>query len=340
MQGNNAAIFPRTKISIIIKIRINERRLFRRKPDGFRNKRLMTKRHERLRLFNIATVIILIAMMAVGFALASTWTAYGDGGFEIVETYPRDGATNAAVENLGVKFTFSKDIDAEANREANAKCFTLIGPDGNVLPTKVYYNPKDATQLLVLYDTTETGPLTAGKSEHYQLKVAGTLVNNEGAVLGEDVNIEFDTINQSFNTSVYMVIMLLMMGGMVFFTTRQASKKAAENAQGGSGKVTREEAFNPYKEAKRTGKSVAEVMAIHEKEVAKAEAKASKKNVREYDEDFEEEEYDNGNYKVKGPRPISAGGSSYITGRKALAEAKKAEEERLARRRANAKKKR
>ena len=285
----------------------------------------------------LAICIILVAM--VGGMILNAGAVFGDGGFEMVESYPEDGAKNAAVENLGVKITFSKPIDSKANHEANAKCFTLTGPDGKTLPTKVYYNPKDSTQLLVLYDTTETGPLTAKNSEHYKVKISGNFVDNEGTSLGKDVNIEFDTINQSFNTKVYMVIMLLMMAGMAFFTTRQAQKKMNESAaQGGRGQ--KDEAFNPYKEAKRTGKSVAEVMAIHEKEVAKAEAKA-KKNARIYDEeDFEDEEEDNGNFKVKGPRPISAGGSSYITGRKALAEAKALEEERLAKRRANAKKKR
>ena len=73
-------------------------------------------------------------------------------------------------------------------------------------------------------------------------------------------------------------------------------------------------------------------------EVAKQEAKAAKRAAAEAVEEEEEEE-DNGNYKVKGPRPISEGGSTYITGRKALTEAKKAEEERLAKRRAKYKKK-
>ena len=55
----------------------------------------------------------------------------------------------------------------------------------------------------------------------------------------------------------------------------------------------------------------------------------------EDDDDYEE---DNGNYRVKAPRPISAAGAKYKTGRKALAEAKKAEEEaRAARRKAQSK---
>ena len=58
------------------------------------------------------------------------------------------------------------------------------------------------------------------------------------------------------------------------------------------------------------------------------------------DEDEDDEEEDDGNYHVKGPRPISAAGAKYKTGRKALAEAKKAEEEaRAARKKAQGKSK-
>ena len=65
-------------------------------------------------------------------------------------------------------------------------------------------------------------------------------------------------------------------------------------------------------------------------------AKLAKK--AEAEEDDEEE--DDGNYHVKGPRPISAAGAKYKTGRKALAEAKKAEEEaRAARKKAQGKSK-
>ena len=281
-------------------------------------------------------IIVLIAISLIVVALVNgIRPAIADTeGLTIVETFPKDGATNAAVENLGVKVTFNNPVNAQENHAANANCFTLIGPEGNKLPTKVYYNPKDDCQILVLYDTTETGPLTARKSEHYELHISKDFVDNSGNALGEDIPISFDTINQSFNTKVYMVIMLLMMAGMAFFTTRQTQKKLMEEEQQKNG--VKEDTFNPYKEAKRTGKSVAEVMAIHEKEVAKAEAKAAKKNVKEYDDFDDEEDEDNGNYKVKGPRPISAGGSTFITGRKALAEAKAAEEERLAKRRANA----
>ena len=278
-------------------------------------------------------VAALLIMAVLGMGMVSA-----DGGFELVESYPKDGAKNAAVENLGVKLTFSTSVDSTENRAANEGCFKIIGPDGSELPIKVYYNPKEEKQILVLYDSVTGGQLTAKSSETYQAIISGSLVDNEGNKLGEDITITFDSINQSRNTRIYMVVMLLMMAAMAFMTQRQARKKV-EEAQEAQTKT--EEVFNPYKEAKRTGKPVATIIAEHEKEVAKKEAKA-KKDAKPYDDDYEDLDdfvFDNGNYKVKGPRRISEGGSTYITGRKALAEAKKAEEERLAKRRAKNKKK-
>ena len=126
-------------------------------------------------------------------------------------------------------------------------------------------------------------------------------------------------------------MMFVMFGGMFFFTSRQMKKQQEKNQDT---RPVKEEAFNPYKEAKRTGKSVQEVIAAHEKEQAKKAAKAAKKAAKHDAEEEYEEIEDNGNHKVKGPRPISAAGSTFITGRKAEAEARKAEEERLAKRRA------
>ena len=159
----------------------------------------------------------------------------------------------------------------------------------------------------------------------------------DGNTLGADRTISFTTINQKLNTTVYFVMMIVMFGGMFFFSSRQAKKQSADDTE------VRDEPFNPYKEAKRTGKSLEEVIAQHEKETARREAKAAKRAPKEPEpepEDDWQEDWDvDGLYKVKRRRPISEGGGKYITGRKAIAEARKAEEERLARRRAARKKK-
>lgn len=275
--------------------------------------------------------------LSILVTLLFTGLAYADG-LEIVESYPDDGRKNMSVENMGVKLTFNNPVNSEENKAADpGKYFSLVDTeDPNAkLDIAVYYNPDIPEQVLVLYSGEQS--LQSSKSKEYRVWISGEFSDVDGNSLGEDKTITFTTINQKLNTTVYMVMMAIMFGGMFFFSSRQAKKQSADDAE------VRDEPFNPYKEAKRTGKSLEEVIAQHEKETARREAKAAKRAAKEPEPVEEEwvEEWDvDGLYKVKGPRPISAAGGKYITGRKALAEARKAEEERLARRRAANKKKR
>lgn len=283
------------------------------------------------RVRNIVCIAGLLAVMM-------TSTAFAEGNLEITDSYPEDGQKNTTIENVAVKVHFNKDVGNKKNQEANNSCFKIVDDEGEELPIRVYYNPEDSKEVLVLADTTEMNAegITVKDNADYTLQVAGEFMADDGSTLGTAGEITFRTLNQSRNTMVYMVMMFVMFGGMFFFTSRQMKKHMAEE----NGGKAKEEPFNPYKEAKKTGKSVSEVIAEHEKEVAKKaarEAKHAKNQAEEKAEKVAEEI--SSNYKVKGPRPISAGGSSYITGRKAIAEARRAEEERLAKRRAAAKKK-
>ena len=275
-------------------------------------------------------------------ALVVTMTAsicFGAEGLKIVEAYPEDGQKNTTIENMCVKLWFNHEMGDKETVKANEDCFKLTDNEGKEIPVRVFYHPDNTKEVMVLADTTKR--LEIKDNTEYTLTVSGEVVDNDGHALGQDAKFSFTTLNQKKNTSIYMIMMFVMFGGMFFFTSRQMKKQKAEQEQGTQ--QTKVEAFNPYKEAKKTGKSVAEVIAAHEKEVAKQAAKDAKKAARHHEED-DDDEYeeieDNGNYKVKAPRPISASGSTYITGRKAAAEARAAEEERLAKRRAaNAKKK-
>ena len=277
----------------------------------------------------VCVSILLVALFSA-FAFAD--------GLEIVESYPDDGRKNMSVENLGVKLTFNNAVNSEENKAADpGKYFSLVNTEepNTPLEIKVYYNPDIPEQVLVLYAGEQSLQSTSVKE--YKVWISGKFADVDGNVLGEDKTISFTTINQKLNTTVYMVMMAVMFGGMFFFSSRQAKKKSAEDVE------IKDEPFNPYKEAKRTGKSLEEVIAQHEKESARREAKAAKRAAKEpepvVEEDWQDDWEVDGLYKVKGPRPIAAGGSKYITGRKALAEERKAEEERLARRRAARKKK-
>ncbi len=266
-------------------------------------------------------------------ALIITMTAsvcFGAKSLEIVDTYPRNEQKNTSIENMSVKLEFSNAMGNKASEAANKDCFKITDDEGKELPIRVFYNPEDSKEVMVLADAVKISEkkIKIKDNTEYTLYISGDVTDNEGNTLGEDRTISFTTLNQSRNTQVYMIMMVVMFGGMFIFTSRQAKKQMEKQTEG----IEKEEPFNPYKEAKKTGKSVQEVIAAHEKEMAKKAKKAAKHAKQEVEEEDYEE--DNGNYKVKGPRPISAGGSSYITGRKAEAEARAAEEERLAKRRA------
>lgn len=273
---------------------------------------------------------LLLVMLCTAFA-------FGDG-LEIVESYPDDGRKNMSVENLGIKLTFNNAVNSEENKAADpGKYFSITDTEdpSNPLEIKVYYNPKAPEEVLVLYSG--EAYLQSKTVKEYKVWISGDFADVDGNTLGADRTISFTTINQKLNTTVYFVMMIVMFGGMFFFSSRQAKKQTADDTE------VRDEPFNPYKEAKRTGKSLEEVIAQHEKETARREAKAAKRAPKEPEpepEDDWQEDWDvDGLYKVKRRRPISEGGGKYITGRKAIAEARKAEEERLARRRAARKKK-
>lgn len=274
-------------------------------------------------------------------ALVVTMTAsvcFGAQSLEIVEAYPEDGQKNTTIENMCVKLWFNHEMGDKESVKANADCFKLTDNEGTEVPIRVFYHPDDSKEVLVLADTTQN--LNIKDNTEYTLTVSGEVKDNDGNTLGQDQTFSFTTLNASRNNKVYMIMMVIMFGGMFFFTSHQMKKQQKQQQDQ---QQVKEEPFNPYKEAKKTGKTVEEVIAAHEKEMAKKAAKDAKKASRHKDDD-DDDEYEeieeNGNYRVKGPRPISASGSTYITGRKAEAEARKAEEERLAKRRAaNAKKK-
>jgi homospermidine synthase len=119
-----------------------------------------------------------------------------------------------------------------------------------------------------------------------------------------------------------MGLMGVMMVGMIVFTSlsakRQLKKQEEEEVASSDVKV------NPYKVAKVTGKAVEDVVAKTEKEKEKARAQAQKKKgkIQSQEKTTVESDTEQGKdtQRVTGPRPVSATGSTYITGRKEKAE--------------------
>lgn len=248
--------------------------------------------------------ISLIAVLASIMILAASAFSFADGGFSLVSSYPEDGQTNTSMENLGVKLQFSAPLNDKEVKAANADKFAIYDEDGKTIPIQVLFSDDDKGLVLVLADA-DKGFIAKNNSE-YKLVISGELQDNNGDTLGADQTVSFKTYNQRVNNMVNMVMMFVMFGGIMVLSLRQNNEKEEEAPKD----APKDQAFNPYKEAKKTGKSVEEVMA----EQAKKEEKEAKKKARRKKKD-EEEQYEkkiencaellNNVYHVHAPAPIS-----------------------------------
>lgn len=261
------------------------------------------------RIAAILMTVALIMTLSVSFCFA-------DSGLTIENTYPEDGSTGASIENLGVKIHFSENMTEKVVGKANSGCFQLYDDEGRKLPTRVLYNDKVEGEVLVLLDTNNRNVKVEGNTE-YALKISRNTTDDAGNTLGADKIIRFKTLNQSVNTMISMGMMVVMFGGIMVISARSAKKAAEEEFK-------KQEKVNPYKESKKTGKSVEEIVEKDQKKKAKEAEKAAKKAAKEADlyDDYEE---DINKYRVSRRRSAGKAGSKYVVARKAAAEAKKAQ---------------
>ena len=248
--------------------------------------------------------ISLIAILTSVMIMAASVFCFADGAFDLVSSYPENGQSNTSMENLGVKLKFSAAMDSEEATAANADKFVIYDEDGKAIPIIVLFSEKEKGLVLVLADT-DKGFVAKNNSE-YRLVVSGELVDNDGNTLGADKTVSFKTYNQRVNNMVNMAMMFVMFGGIMVLSLRQNNEKEDEEPKK---EETKEQAFNPYREAKRTGKSVEEVKA----EQAKKEAKEAKKKARKAKKNPEPQpqkidncaELLNNVYHVHAPAPVN-----------------------------------
>ena len=243
---------------------------------------------KRVSLIAILTSIMIMLMSAFTFA--------ADGDLKLVTSYPQDGQKNTSIENLGVKLTFNNPINADK--------FKILDEDGKEVPIQVLFSNKNDGLVLVVADTDKG--FTAANNAEYVLHIDGDLVDNDGNTLGKDQTISFKTYNQRVNNIVNMAMMFVMFGGIMVISMRQNNQKKEDEAD--KKKEENKEVFNPYREAKRTGKTVEEVM----EEQAKKEEKEAKKRARKKKKEAPAEkkiencaQYLKNVYHVHAPAPIS-----------------------------------
>lgn len=271
----------------------------------------------------------LIAVLTAIMIMACSVFSFAADGLELVSSYPEDGQKNTSMENLGVKLTFNNPINSEEAKKIDASKFSITDEDGEAVPVQVLFSEKNDGLVLVVADV-DKGFVAKNNSE-YTLKIDAGLVDNDGNELAKDQTITFRTYNQRVNNMVNMGMMFIMFGGIMFFTMRQNKQK--EEEESGS-KEDAKEAFNPYKEAKRTGKSVEEVKAEQARKEEKAARKKARKNKGK--EPVQEKKIENcaellnNVYHVHAPAPVSKEDRSVNAlnkMRKDAAKAEKAEKE-------------
>ena len=257
----------------------------------------------------VCLIVMALTMLAPAcFAAKTDTAAAGMGNFKIESSTPDDGAKGVSVENLSVKIYFDTAMlpKSDAVRKANAKQFALTDNKGKKLPIKVYYSHKEEGLLMVVSDNVDKDVEIKGNTQ-YKLTIGDGLQATNGSKFGKTETISFKTLDQSKSTTVYMIMMGVMIVGMVFFTSRSAKKEAEKQRQ----ESKKSETVNPYKEAKKTGKSVEEI--VRKDAARKAKEAEKREKQRKIEEELEEEieENESGNKRVPKPRPISAAGSEY-----------------------------
>lgn len=256
------------------------------------------------RIGAIISLALLLVLFSTSFAFAAP--------FSVEATSPKDGETGMAIDNMGVKVEFSQAVYSDKYEADNTKLCKLVDAKGKTIPIRVVFNPKDTNIVLILADTAK-GAVIKGSTK-YTLTIGPGFSAADGTLLGKEQVVEFETLNPSTSMTSSMVMMGVMVVGMVYFSSRTAKKEAEKS------KVKKEEAVNPYKVAKETGKSVEEIVAMEQKKKEKKSQKEAKKQRHVAENKVE---IASSNMRVSKPRPVSAGGGQYKTGKAAIA-AKKA----------------
>lgn len=238
------------------------------------------------------------------------------GELKLTQSYPKNNDTKLQMENTGIKLFFDGNVIDKNVWNNNKTKFSLTTKKGKTIKTRAYADQTSGTNyILVVTDSDEQ----LKSNSEYIFTINEGVKSKEGDVLTGDIVLNYRTIDQEGNTKINMGLMAVMVVGMIVMTTISTRRKEQKESKEKEAKV------NPYKIAREKGKSVEEVTAQLEKEKAR-KAKRAKKTSDEDGSESADDKDDSEKYKVKGPRPISAAGSTYTTGRKALNE-KKAEED-------------
>ena len=221
-------------------------------------------------------------------------------GLTLVSSFPEEGNAALTPQNVAIKLVFSEKISDPTSIAANANSFRLVDGEGKAVEFEPLYNESKYPNEVWLQISENLTQDTA-----YKVVIAEGMQSSTGNSLEEDITLNFATRNTEADNTGYMVLMGIMVVGMMVFTVfdtkRKLKKESAEEE---------DQRVNPYKEAKRTGKSVEDIVARTEKEKAQAERRKAKVTRRQGTTPANEkkEPVRPGVKRVKAPRTISEKG--------------------------------
>lgn len=265
------------------------------------------------RLGAIISLSLLIVLLASSLSFASS--------LELVSTNPEEGDNGLQAANVAVKLMFNENMTGEQAEVANQNKFQLTDEDGNNIEYTTLYNAKKYPNEIWLQVSE-----TLKDNTKYTLEISDGLQSTAGNKLGEKVTLHFATRDTAADSKGYMFLMALMVVGMIGFTVWETGRQIKKQQ---AGEKSEDQKVNPYKESKRTGKAVEDIVAKTEKEKEAAKKRSEKEERKQAKADSADaDQPENDNKKVKGRRPISAAGiqtpKSVIAKRKAREDSAKA----------------
>ncbi|MBR6444049.1 MAG: hypothetical protein IKS63_01310 [Firmicutes bacterium] len=260
---------------------------------------------------------IILALMIMVLACPAVFAA-NSGNLKLTDNYPESGTTGASIDNLSVKLYFNQDVKPanKAVKESNEAAITFEDNKGKKVPVIVKYHPTKKGQVIVLADATsgassKKGAVKIKSNTKYTVTIGKAFKATNGDTMSEDQVISFTTIDQGQASKIQFLMMGAMVVVMVVVMVRSGKKEEEKEKE----KKKKAGPVNPYKVAKKTGKSVEDVVKKDEDRKAKRQAAEEKRKAKEeklrskYGYPINEIASDN--KRVSRPRPISEGGSTY-----------------------------
>ena len=133
-----------------------------------------------------------------------------------------------ALENLGFKVYFNRDVEKKENRKANERLCKITDEKGKEVPSVVIFDPKHKNVMMVLADTQNKKTKIKGETE-YTLTIEEGFKGNDGSTMGKYTS-SFKTLNPGTSMKISMGMMALMFGGMIFFATKEKKKEQEKNS--------------------------------------------------------------------------------------------------------------